>query len=116
MTPPDSRPSPRPPPTPPEPERNRAVLEGRPRYSPVTICRVATMCPGAVVFVCQERVERLQRGLLPRGQRVRVAFEHLPCQGEWELLTQQVADGVLVGAERELAVKLLKGYAPEWGP
>ena len=34
---------------------------------------------------------------------------------EWELLRQQVADDVLVGAERELAVRLLKGYAPEQG-
>jgi hypothetical protein len=35
---------------------------------------------------------------------------------EWELLRQQVADDVLVGEERGLAVRLLKGYAPEPGP
>jgi hypothetical protein len=34
---------------------------------------------------------------------------------EWELLRQQVADGVLAGAERELAVRLLNGYAPDKG-
>jgi len=35
---------------------------------------------------------------------------------EWELLRQQVADGALVGADRELAVRLLKGYAPDQTP
>jgi hypothetical protein len=35
---------------------------------------------------------------------------------EWELLRQQVADGALVGADRALAVRLLKGYAPEQEP